>query len=69
MLENLSVFEDLKSIANGIDPDVFEKILKDKAVVNDTEVAKESHDALLPTLKRPDLPRMSREEQIICRMI
>ena len=64
MLENLSVFEDLKSIANGIDPDVFEKILKDKAVVNDTEVAKESHDALLPTLKRPDLPRMSREEQI-----
>ena len=69
MIENLAVFEDLKLIADGIDPGVFEKILKDKAVVNDAEVAKESHDALLPTLKRPDLSRMSADEQIICRMI
>ncbi len=69
MIENLAVFEDLKLIADGIDPGVFEKILKDKAVVNDAEVAKESHDALLPALKRPDLSRMSADEQIICRMI
>lgn len=69
MIENLAVFEDLKLIADSIDPGVFEKILKDKAVVNDAEVAKESHDALLPTLKRPDLSRMSADEQIICRMI
>ena len=69
MIENLAVFEDLKLIADAIDPGVFEKILKDKAVVNDAEVAKESHDALLPTLKRPDLSRMSADEQIICRMI
>ena len=69
MIENLAVFEDLKLIADGIDPGVFEKILKDKTVVNDAEVAKESHDALLPTLKRPDLSRMSADEQIICRMI
>ena len=39
MIENLAVFEDLKLIADGIDPGVFEKILKDKAVVNDAEVA------------------------------
>ena len=69
MIENLAVFEDLKLIADAIDPGVFEKILNDKAVVNDAEVAKESHDALLPTLKRPDLSRMSADEQIICRMI
>lgn len=69
ILENITVFEDLKEIADRIDRRAFEKILKDKAVVNDAEVAKESHDALLPTLKRPDLSRMSEEEQIICRMI
>ena len=69
ILKNIDVFEDLKPVADHIDPRAFEKILKDKAVVNDAEVAKESHDALLPTLKRPELSRMSEEEQIICRMI
>ena len=69
ILENIEVFEDLKEIAAGIDKGAFGKILKDKAVVNDTEVSKESHDALLPTLKRPELQRMTEEEQIICKMI
>ena len=69
IMENIAVFEDLGKIAAGIDKGAFAKILKDKAVVNDTEVSKESHDALLPTLKRPDLSRMTEEEQIICKMI
>lgn len=69
ILRNIEVFTDLKEFADRIDKRTFEKILKDKSVVNDTEVSKESHDALLPTLKRPDLSRMSEEEQIICRMI
>ena len=68
-MKNIDVFEDLAKIAEGLAPNVFQKILKDKAVVNDGEVAKESHDALLPTLKRPDLSRMTKEEQIICKMI
>lgn len=69
IMKNIDVFEDLAKIAEGLAPNVFQKILKDKAVVNDGEVAKESHDALLPTLKRPDLSRMTKEEQIICKMI
>lgn len=69
ILKNIEVFEDLKDIAENIDKRAFEKLLKDRSVVNDAEVSKESHDALLPTLKRPDLSRMSEEEKIICRMI
>lgn len=69
IMENIAVFEDLGKIAAGLDKGAFTKILKDKAVVNDTEVSKESHDALLPTLKRPDLSRMTEEEKIICKMI
>lgn len=42
-----------------------------KNVVNDAEVQKKSHDALLPTDKRPDFASMSQEEQniydLICR--
>ena len=40
-------------------------ILKKKAYVNDEEVAKASHDALMPTSKKPDLSVMSEREKNI----
>lgn len=38
-------------------------------MVNDTEVNKESHDALLPTSQTPDLSKMSEREIKICHLI
>ena len=40
ILKSIEVFEDLKDIAENIDKRAFEKILKDKSVVNDAEVSK-----------------------------
>ena len=41
----------------------------DKKIVNDAEVAKESHDALLPTSETPNLEKMTEKEKNICHMI
>lgn len=44
-------------------------VYKDKQIVNDAEVSKESHDALLPTSKTPILAEMNKDEIEICRLI
>lgn len=69
MLNQMYVFEDLKDIASSITTDMVEMVYSDKQVVNDIEVQKESHDALLPTSTTPDLSKMSEKEINICHMI
>lgn len=67
MLKKITVFSDLAPFLKYITS--VESILNDKQVVNDTEVAKESHDALLPTSKTPILSEMSEDEIKICKLI
>ncbi|MCM1178685.1 MAG: DNA topoisomerase [Clostridium sp.] len=69
MLKLMDVFDDLKPYAASVNQDDFERVLKDKNVVNNKEVEKESHDALLPTSNRPNLSKLSEEEKNICHMI
>ena len=69
MLKNMAVFPDLSKYASAISNDSINNIMNDKQVVNDEAVSKESHDALLPTAKRPDLSKMNDQERNICHMI
>ena len=68
MLEKMKVFSELAPYAD-IPLSVMQDILKDKEVVNDAEVAKESHDALLPTQATPNLAVMTQDEINVCLMI
>lgn len=69
MLSHMSVFDDLSVVASDLPPESIAAVLKDKQIVNDSEVQKESHDALLPTSNRPDLSAMTEDEKKICHMI
>ena len=69
MLSQMSAFEDLADIAAQIDETSLFRVQTDKKVVNDAEVNKESHDALLPTSITPNLSKMSEKEINICHMI
>ncbi len=67
MLKKMSVFQEFVPFLSKIDS--IAHVYKDKQVVNDAEVAKESHDALLPTSKTPVLSEMSKDEIEICKLI
>ncbi len=69
MLDVIKSFDDLKKIVEQITEDDIKKVLKDKQVVNDKEVQKESHDALLPTSNKPNFDKLSSDEVKICHMI
>lgn len=69
MLSKMSVFPELRDFAATITSQDIERVKKDKKVVNDSEVNKESHDALLPTSKTPVLSEMSADETKICMLI
>lgn len=69
MLAQMDAFKDLAPYAAKITQDDIQRVYKNQKVVNDKEVQKESHDALLPTSNKPDLSKLSVEEQNICRMI
>lgn len=69
MLKQMVVFDDLKKLLSTISKDDIERVFNDKKVVNDKEIEKESHDALLPTSKMPILSEMSENEINICHLI
>lgn len=69
MLKKIAVFPELAEIVACITTKDIARISKDRMVVNDAEIAKESHDALLPTSKTPRLSEMSKQEQDVCRLI
>ena len=59
LLRSVSVFPEL---ADAL-PEADLKRARNKRVVNDSEVSKESHDALLPTSQLPDLSKMTEREK------
>lgn len=67
MLSKMTVFPDLAPYVEQVKD--YNSILKNRNVVNDTEVKKESHDALLPTSVRPNLSKMNETEIKICKLI
>lgn len=69
MLKKLLVFPELKPYVEKISVNDIKRVQADKRIVNDKEVEKESHDALLPTDKTPDLSKLSEIERQICLLI
>ena len=69
MLRKVAVFDDLKPYLEKISNADIARVLHDKQVVNDKEVEKESHDALLPTDTTPVLGKLNAGEINICKMI
>lgn len=69
MLKNMDAFDNLRDLARSITNDDIKRVMGDKNVVNDVEVQKESHDALLPTSNKPDLTTLSANEKTICEMV
>lgn len=69
MLKKLLVFPELKPYVKKISVNDIKRVQADKRIVNDKEVEKESHDALLPTDKTPDLSKLSEIERQICLLI
>ena len=69
MINQMNVFDDLKELSMTITAEDIIRVSGDKQIVNDKEVEKESHDALLPTNITPDLSKMTESEINICHMI
>lgn len=69
MLANMTVFESLKPFVEKITSDDIKRVMGDKRVVNNKEVEKEAHDALLPTTKKPNFDEMTKDEINVCFMI
>lgn len=65
LLKSVSVFPNLAAKMGVADI----KRAYNKRVVNDAEVAKESHDALLPTTQTPDLSKMTDQEINVLRLV
>ncbi len=69
ILQQAKVFPAIAPLLSKITNADISKVRKDKRVVNDMEVEKESHDALLPTLKTPNIADLNEKERIICELI
>ena len=69
LLKAVAAFSDLKPYVDKITSADIDKVKKDKRIVNDAEVKKASHDALLPTGVIPDLSKLSKTETDICNLI
>lgn len=69
MLRNICVFPDLAEFVNTLRAEDYQTVCEDRLVVNDEEVSKEAHDALLPTDKTPVLGELTQEEINILYMI
>ena len=73
LLESVRTLPDLAPfVAHITDADI-KRTQQNPRIVNDKEVQKESHDALLPTEKKPDLVTLSQDEiniyDMICRRL
>lgn len=69
MLQQAKVFPNLAPYVEQITFADIQRVRSDKKVVNDVEVNKESHDALLPTSKTPVLNELNEREKVVCEMI
>lgn len=69
LLHSISHVEKLSEYAKAIGEKEIERVKKNKRVVNDEEVKKSSHDALLPTDHVPDMEKLSEKEKKIYTMV
>ena len=69
LLKAVAVIPELEPYVKAINAADIAKVKKDKRIVNDVEVKKASHDALLPTGKIPDLAKLSKEETNVLTLI
>lgn len=69
LLKAVSAVPELESYVKSITTADIDKVKKDKRIVNDVEVKKASHDALLPTGKIPDLTKLTKDEINILTLI
>lgn len=69
LLAALDPVDELKPFLNNISQPDMDKVAKNKKYVNDAEVNKNSHTALMPTGKKPDMNRLSEDETNIMVMI
>lgn len=73
LLDTVSACPTLKAKLPPTTPAIIQKIQSDKRIVNDEEVQKASHDALLPTENIPDFSKLPEDEQkiydLICRRL
>ena len=69
LLAPVAVVPGMEPFSRSITADMMEQVSKNKRFVNDNEVKKTSHDALIPTGKIPDFSKMSEEEKNICIMV
>lgn len=67
MLSKMRVFPEFAGVK--VDEASIKRVMKNKRVVNNAEVEKEAHDALLPTAKTPILSDMTEREVAVCRLI
>lgn len=69
MLHHMLAFPDLAALVKTITKEDIARVMKDSLVVNNKEVEKESHDALLPTSIRANPAAMTEKERNICHLI
>lgn len=69
MLKAVSTFPKFEKIANSVSKETFALVAKTKKYVDDAEVNKSSHTALVPTGVVPDLSSLSEDEKTILETI
>lgn len=69
MLSNISSVSEYKKVVDSISSSDIDAVKNNKRYVNDKEVDKNSHTALVPTDKVPDLSKLSEDEINILKMV
>ena len=68
LLRTVSAVPGMEPYLSSITPEAIQKAAANKRYVNDEEVKKSSHGALIPTGKIPDFSKMSEMEKNVCIM-
>lgn len=69
LLQAVSKMPELTDIAQSVTPEIISSVQSNSRYVNDIEVQKTSHDALIPTGDTAALNNLSADEKNICEMI
>lgn len=69
LIKAAAAFPELKEIAEGITPQMIAAVQGNKRYVNDAEVQKTSHDALIPTGDISAIGKLNQDERNICGLI
>lgn len=69
LLKTASYFPELQPFTDKVTAADIKRAQGNKKVVNDAEVAKSSHDALLPTTQKPNIEKLNVDERNVCILI